>query len=100
MSTGWGLLFPEDIGAFNLLWLLSGVGGPPHEYNKFGESGLWVAQHANLLLGRSDSRYSQPSLSTAAALLPLAKFSVLVRQQPAVSQVFLRPVISALALRV
>ena len=66
--SGWGLIFPDDIGAFNLLWLMSGVGGPPDDYKRYGYAATWVMTHGKMRIGRW-------TLTEAAARMSLRAFS-------------------------
>lgn len=88
--TGWGTIYNNDPGGFNLMWLLSGVGLPPDNYNRYTSSVLWVMQAPRFTLGRI-------TLKEAAALHTINQFA---------DQIFcacnphLEPVASALRLRV
>jgi hypothetical protein len=71
--TGWGLTYPDDIGAFNLMWLVSGVGLPPEGgYKRFAP--LSTAALAQSLFPLAPNY----SLKDAAALVPLQRFADLV----------------------
>lgn len=65
---GWGMAYPEDIGYFNLIWLLSGVGGPPDNYQRYAQLGLLILSMQHDSLGRH-------SVKDTAALRPLSFFS-------------------------
>lgn len=66
--SGWGLIYPDDIGAFNLLWLMSGVGGPPDDYKRYGYAATWVMAY-----GHTQAR--RWTLVETAARMPLREFS-------------------------
>ena len=67
-TVGWGLCYPEDIGAFNLMWVMAGIGGPPEDYMRYSEGSLWVCGVAHLPVGRW-------SLRNAAATMSIDRFS-------------------------
>jgi len=87
---GWGCVYPEDIGAFNLLWLLSGAGAPPDDYSRYTPGLHIMLKSQHMHLGRH-------TLKEAAALLPLDRFAdhVFFSENPQ-----LAPVAAALRLRV
>lgn len=72
MLFGWGLCYPEDIGAFNLMWLVSGVGGPPDNY------GRYAAQSKMVIALGSHYLTPQHTVNSAAALLPIGRFDKLI----------------------
>lgn len=72
--SGWGLVYPDDIGAFNLLWLMSGVGGPPDDYKRYMFAVTWVMGHGHTQAGRW-------TLNEAAARMPLRAFSEYVDKE-------------------
>ncbi len=39
---GWGIVYPDDIGSFNLMWLVSGCGQPPNEYKPYAKAVRYV----------------------------------------------------------
>lgn len=65
---GWGLCYPEDIGAFNLMWVMSGIGGPPDDYLRYQEGSRQICSIAHLPLGFC-------TLRNAAAAMPIGRFS-------------------------
>jgi len=65
---GWGLVYPDSIGIFNLMWLASGVGGPPDSYSRYMPSIGPVLDASFELVG---GRY----IKDLAATLPLDKFA-------------------------
>ena len=87
---GWGMVFPDDIGAFNLMWLMSGVGAPPDDYRRYASLVSPVLQITHFTLGRF-------TLKHAAAVMPMGKFAerLLLSGNPA-----FEPVLDALRLRV
>lgn len=50
VNTGWGWAYPHDIGFFNLIWLLSGVGLPPADYKRYAPlcMDIYAIQHDTL----------------------------------------------------
>lgn len=77
--TGWGILYPEDIGGFNLMWLLSGVGLPPDDYDRYTTIVAWVIE-----AGLNRYTLGRLTLKEAAAVLPINRFAeeVFVRIHP------------------
>lgn len=65
---GWGRVYPDDIGAFNLMWLMSGVGGPPDSYSRYNPSIRPVFDVSFELIGNC-------YLKDLAGMLPLEKFA-------------------------
>ena len=51
VRVGWGKLWPDYMGAFNLLWLLSGVSLPPPNYPPYLQVAAWVAAHSHYHVG-------------------------------------------------
>lgn len=86
---GWGLLFPEDIGGFNLAWLVSGVGGPPADYGPYRTQTLWVAARSHWMVGDYQLR--------ELAWQPLDRFAATLKACPDANRFEL--VLDALALR-
>jgi len=89
---GWGLCYPEDIGAFNLMWLMSGAGGPPDDYVRYSREALWVCGYSNFPLGRL-------TLGIAAATMPIKRFSAFLDAHPQQTVLF-EPLKDALRLKV
>lgn len=87
---GWGMCYPEDIGAFNLMWLLSGAGAPPDDYNRYTTAVMFVLQCQDVMLGRR-------TLKEAAAMLTIDQFARDVRLAASPQ---LAPIAAALRLRV
>lgn len=71
--SGWGLLYPDCIGSFNLLWLLTGAGMPLESYKPYSEEAAWVASNLAKPVGKLQ-------LNEAAALLTLSAFLKAVAQ--------------------
>ena len=66
---GWGTMYPTDIGRFNMIWLLSGVGGtPPDNYERYASLFHLIMQVQHVQLGRF-------SLIDTAARYPLVEFA-------------------------
>lgn len=63
---GWGVVYPDDIGAFNLMWLVSGVGLPPDTYKRYSEQATAVLQVSNYQLGRFSVKECAARMSIAA----------------------------------
>ena len=66
--TGWGTVYPQDVGAFNLMWLMSGCSGPPDSYARYDSCMQPVLNASFALIGNC-------YLKDLAAMLPLDKFS-------------------------
>lgn len=76
---GWGIVYPDDIGSFNLMWLVSGVGQPPDDYKRYSRLAVWVLGHGNDKVGGF-------RLRDAAALMSLRRFDALLSAHPKQTQ--------------
>ena len=71
--SGWGLLYPDCIGSFNLLWLLGGAGQPLGSYKPYHDDAHWVADNLTKPVGKLQ-------LNEAAALCTLPDFLHLIER--------------------
>ena len=72
---GWGIVYPDDIGAFNLMWLMSGCGQPPDDYARYSGAARWVLGYSNVFIGRQ-------TIKDLAALRPLNRFADIIFSDP------------------
>lgn len=79
IRSGWGLFFPDEIGVFNIVWLLSGVRHPPADYGPhFGEVD-WALRYARQDVWLSGLRKFAPLEEVATR--PLGEFALIMSQQ-------------------
>jgi hypothetical protein len=92
-SKGWSALWPEDLGAFNLVWLLSGVSEPPPNTDTFVTRTRWAVANLNRPV-------QGETLRALAGRLPLREFAGMVEdyalRQSAQWQIAMHPLLCSL----